>query len=243
MTPASTRMRASGAGGFILIEILVALVVLGIMLGALADAAQSAISRAEVVRERVATASSAVAPEVGGAPWAWGPTVAQASWGPGPILEVAACGAGAGFVVGMWADGWLVGEWSSSGTDVVSVGRQTWVERAGAELVIRLRRADGVWGPPWRLVVPDASCRLDEETGRLRAVDDPIPIDPEVVAVHHPALCASVVQVAGSLPQDASPDGRPFLATVGQEGMCAVSLGDRQQVLTLERGRACDVFF
>jgi len=60
-------------------------------------------------------------------------------------------------VVGLWADGWFLGEWEPDGSGVLQVDARVWADLASDDLTVRVRQAGGAWGPPWRLVVPSGS--------------------------------------------------------------------------------------
>jgi hypothetical protein len=142
--------------GSILLEVLVAIVLMALVLGPLVSSLLAAGRQAESFRAQNHTGAVAGGPEQVRAAWSWGPQVAWAAWQPGQVLALTVQGDPlSGTIVGLWADGWLLGEFGAAadGSAECKVG---WLgARAGQELVARARVGDGAWGPPWRSVVPD----------------------------------------------------------------------------------------
>ncbi len=98
--------------------------------------------------------------------------MSTAWWRPGPVLHIqAASGGDEDRVVGLWADGWFLGEWEPSVDGGVQVGAPAWTDFTGDELVVRVRRVGGAWGPPWRLVIPatDGEILLSQVAGEGEA--------------------------------------------------------------------------
>jgi hypothetical protein len=194
--------------GWVLLEVLAAVALLAILVGPLVTGVIAILERGADT-ERQADGVSASHPE-GADVWVWGDRALEAVWSPGPVLrvEVAATDVVSDAVVGFWAEGWLIGEVSPTESGEATLGGSTWVGRAGQELVIRVRRADGPWGPPWRTLVPDVTGAAvapagGHETGFVgeAVVHSPVAANPQF----------GLEGNAGSLVP--GPSGSPFFAT------------------------------
>ena len=153
--PRSDGLRRSE--GLVLIEVMMAMVLLGLLLVPLVSGVQSIVGSADRIRSRSTGSSGSSYNSWGFEAWEWGEEVSDAWWRPGPILHVQArSGGDEDHVVGLWVDGWFLGEWESTEDGDVQVGAAAWTDVAGHELVARVRRVGGEWAPPWRLAVAAA---------------------------------------------------------------------------------------
>lgn len=146
-----------GKQGFVLLEIMAAVTLLGILIGLLGTAVQRACDSSLSLRDKARTLSATSSERSYAEAWEWGARIESATWSPGPKLVITT-GQDCAFEVeiGAWANGWEVGEWSASSATHLEVGGSTWDGLAGQELAVRARAAEGAWGPPYRTVVPDA---------------------------------------------------------------------------------------
>ena len=212
----------------------------------LSTVVQSTANRAYAMRKTAAGFYEVVSSRGGLDAWEWGPTVESVGWVPGPELRVnVRAEGGSAAVVGLWTDGWFLGEWPvDPGSDTV-VEAPIWSGRKGAQLVIRVREREGSWGPPWRSVVPDAygdiwtgfatadnSAAEANESSEARTVA-------HVFSLGNPALGTSWTdtRVAESVL------GLTFLLPYAGAGHCEVELGGRTQSWPMYEGRALDVYF
>jgi hypothetical protein len=143
--------------GSILIEVLVAIVLLTIILVPLATSMQAAGEQGAAFRAEHGSLATSTASEQARAAWSWGPHVETAVWSPGQELALTVeADLLAETSVGLWADGWFIGEFTPEvdGSVVAKVGLLG--AGTGQELVARVRVGSGIWGPPWRSLVPDA---------------------------------------------------------------------------------------
>ena len=227
------------AGGSILIEVVVAVVLLAVLVVPLATAAQSAVSRAQSVRNQAEHVTDAIK-VTGGEAWEWGTAVASAWWRPGPVLHLEIEERGApDHIVGLWVDGWFVGEESPDPDGRVRVEAPTWSGLFGRELVLRTRERGGAWGPPWRSVVPAADGGIPSPTYAGEGV-----VRGDQAVVHVPTLGNPLLRASwAGAPLDAGPLGMPFVLPPGGSGCCGVSLEGGTQSWWMESGRALDVYF
>lgn len=245
LTPRNVR----SADGSILIEVLVALVVLSLFVVSLSQSINRMLGRAHELGSMVAAVeTTAEAAHDGGMPglWGWGPRVESAVWRPGPCLEVqVGCGGEAGAAVGVWTDGWLGEEHEPDQTGCVSVPSSQLVGLAGAELVIRARGPEGVWGPPLRTVVPDRMGDLSFLTAVTPVGGPTTGLEYDGASLVH-APCRA--NPALDLPwlREGPPaclGGLLFLLPQATPGLCEAGLGGRNQWWPAEEGRAVDVYF
>ncbi len=230
------RLRRSD--GWVLVEVMMAVVLLGLLVVPLAAGVQSATGRANTVRSQAARVSDPPQDPDGGDAWEWGATVSSAWWRPGPSLYIQLeQRSGQDHIAGLWVNGWFQGEVEPDDDGTVRVGAPAWYGSAGEELVVRVRTATGTWGPPWRLVVPaadgvSASSALAGDGGSGETIA-------HVPALANPALRPSWVETS---PQ-ASPPGFPFLLPSPGPGTGEIDLDDRRQFWNTEAGRGLDVYF
>ena len=248
--PARRRTLPAGAAGSILLEVVLAAVLVGLIVGTLATAFAGMVEQARAVRQQPG-AESGVSVAGGSEAWEWGPRVIAAWWRPGPALHVRISGTpdggGGTMCVGLWADGWPVDEMAVPGDDAggasnageLQVGAPTWTDLSGQELVIRVRAADGAWGPPWRLAVAVPS-------GADPAPGSPLgspPSGPTVVA-HRPGMGTSTLQPSwspGAL--TSAPFGLVFAPDPAVSGWGGATLDGRSQWWWMEEGRSVDLYF
>jgi hypothetical protein len=128
---------------------------------------------------------------------------------------------------------------AASSAGELQVGAQTWTDLAGRELVMRVRAADGVWGPPWRLAVA-APSGADPAPGSTQSGP---PSGPTVVT-HRPCSGTSDLQPSWSVGALASaPFGLVFALDPAVSGWGGVTLDGRSQWWWMEEGRSVDVYF
>lgn len=146
----------SGEGGFFLIEVLVAFLLLALFLGPLVEGVLAETHRAVDLQTSAGKQDATDRPAATLAAWTWGPCLKRVSWLPGPelIVEVAGAGQFEDGSVGLWADGWYVEECTPGATGSLRLPANMWSSRAGQELTVRYRLQGRTWGPPWRTVVP-----------------------------------------------------------------------------------------
>lgn len=222
-----------------------AVALLGVLVGGLVSAALSNRSLGSAAVERAANLSGPG--EASADPWAWGGPVVEASWHSGPVLVVGTrfWGSSAGVSVGLWVDGWFLGERQSSDEASVAIGPSLWGGRVGQEVVVRLRMGSGLWGVPWRTVVPDATGMVG---GAAIGIDDGTSsahnLDKGEACVHpralgsltpDPSLSSGVLSV-GAL-------GLPFMLSALPAGTVRVRWAGLDQYWVAEPGRSLDVYF
>jgi hypothetical protein len=232
--------------GFILVEVMVAIVLLALLLTSLVTGAQRALDAAVALRDRAARISSGDPTSQDIEAWEWGPMIERANWGAGPQLSVClGAGVGAGVTVGMWTDGWLLGEWEVSGGEVLRLGAATWYGSAGRELVIRGRADDGGWGPPWRSLVPESNGEANIANSALAVGGvSEVGFERTAIAIHvrswsSPLLSASWTDSTVSN----SAQGVVFVPPACTPGICRVESDGRMQDWVNCDGRKIDVYF
>ncbi len=234
-------------GGWMLAEVMVAVLIAGVAVTFLAASVLSAAQQAGHVRQQAeAVGAQAAAPEVLSA-WTWGAGVLAAEWSPGPVLRVQArveSGGSDPMMMGLWMDGWFQGEWplDDSGTQVFEQG--SWDGCEGAEAVLRVRAAGDAWGSPWRSLVPGPTGVVSLPpmiTGRGAA--SVLAASSEVTSVHVPVAGAGVVETswAPSAHEDAAHG--PLVLTNPAPGAAGVAFQNMTQSWYLQSGRALDVYF
>lgn len=241
-------------GGFTMLEVMVAVIVLGLLTAPLVTSSLSAVGAAHRARLRDGYLAAMAAASGGGEAWEWGSRVESARWQPGPVLDVTVGSMveaeGPAVLVGVWTDGWFLGEHSPESDGLCRIAASEWREGMGREVVIRVREVQEMWGPPWRTIVPD------------RAAEDPTvaEIDPigihgarrlaeEWTAAHAPALANPTVRpgVDGP-PVEVDPLGLVLFMNPAGSGRRDLSVGPEEvegnvQSWYEEDGRAHDVYF
>ncbi len=240
----SEQARGQGTSGFVLIEVMVAVILATILLVPLSGSMHRAIDAARGVEEKLAEAGGTGVP---GSNWNWGPMVNEVGWKPGPELEVLAQGAaGDDLSVGIWAEGWSLGEWPADVNGEVRVSSESWSDDCGKELVIRARAGQGPWGPPWRTMVPDALARASGGSClTMREADMPevSPAEARPV-VHVRSFSSAAVSVCGSaVPTGDCLLGLVFVLPQCSEGCCAAEVGSRLQSWRAAEDRVLDAYF
>lgn len=223
--------------GWVLIEVLVALLLCGILVGGLADCLFSA---ARLVDRLQIKAPALDGPEPGdeGA-WGWGPRIVRAGWISGPALNVdVAAPADGGPVVGVWCNGWQKVQQQLGSSGTIQFDSATWSRWQGAEVTVRVRQADGDWGPPWRTIVPGPSGQIaDAEnesatgTAVIRAV------------VHGLSDAAPELQLAGTDQGEADVAGFPCRVIGSNDGLHQTGFAGSIQHWMGAAGRELDVYF
>ena len=170
--------------GFVLIEAIIAILILGVCLVSLAaglDRLSGALQRAE---GRWVGGSGAA--EVRGAGWDWGARVVRADWRTdGSLALLVLTGpAPTEVIVGIWLDGWLIDEVPVSADGVARVPAGAFVGReAYGEVIVRARTTSSGWGVPWRVVTPEVDVgMLFEFRGHRR----PSRVSPSTFPRHSP---------------------------------------------------------
>jgi len=242
------RRLLQGEAGFLLIEVLVALVLLAIMIVPLAAGVSSGADRASDVRAKEACALLITSDSAALEAWRWGPMTVSLIWDRGPTalihLEVQG-GPGRPAVVGLWVDGWFQGELVPGENGLLEVAAADWAATAGCEVVIRARGPDGAWGPPCRSIVPSADYEPgeDETVGSEISTETGAIGETETVA-HTPALAKPAVGISRSdVPLAVDPLGLVFSVPPEVEGPCGFVIDDSIQYWQMEEGRALDLYF
>jgi hypothetical protein len=242
-------MSPRGQRGTILLEVLVAVVLVGLVVGPLATVLAGLVGQARAVR--VAGSGRSVADRDGGNGLeGWGPRVSAASWRPGPVLRLATDLAGSQdgieAIVGSWVDGWAVGEIpvGADGGEAAALGQVTvpasvWSGLAGGEAVLRVRTGSGVWGPPWRSAVPGVDGTAPS-AGTLSGAQPAVP----TAVVHRPSTGTSKLTVSwAAAPLSARPFPLLFQAGASVQGWGEAALDGGSQWWWMEEGRSVDVYY
>lgn len=226
------------AEGIVLVEVMVAVALLSMLVVPLVTGVHSALRAASGVRDQSAGLSASAQDPAAHAGWEWGEALSAGDWQPGPTLDIHAdSGGGTGRMVGLWADGWYLGEWIPGEDGRVQVGPSAWSDHAGGELVVRVRRSGGPWGPPWRLIIPS--------TDGLSALSE-MSADGGVgqTVAHAPALGNPGLRLSW---MDATPeaivDGLVFVFPFPSPGAYEVELDGRGQSWKIEGSREFDIYF
>ena len=234
--------------GFLLIEVLAALVLLAIMIVPLAAGVSSGADRASDVRAKEACALPITSDSAALEAWRWGPMTVSLIWDRGPTALIhlgGQGGPGRPAVVGLWVDGWFQGQFDSDENGVLEVAAADWAVAAGCEVVIRARGPDCVWGPPYRSIVPSA----DYEPGEDETVGAEVStatgaIGETQTVAHTPALAKPAVGISRSdVPLAVDPLGLLFSVPPEVEGPCGFVIDDSIQSWQMEEGRALDLYF
>jgi hypothetical protein len=227
-----------GNGGVVLIEVMMAVVLMALLIVPLWAGVLSAVGAAEAVRDGTGGPGDAAGDPEAHDAWEWGPAVTNAWWEPGPLLYAQTELEGeVRCVVGLWTDGWFVGEWDTSGNGHIELAASVWSGLTGHEVTVRARREAGVWGTPWRVVVPMAD-------GHAAVPESATDQDAACVVVHVPAHGNPKIGVSWA---DVSPNtdtiGLPITIPTPGLGIPEVGLDDRRQSWKTEATRDLDVYF
>ena len=234
-----SQVRPHASRGWVMLEVMVAVLVAGVLLGPLADAVLSGLNQSVRVREQAEDLSAASLRAASMGDWTWGWAVVSAQWFPGPALEVIPYRFDASVApfVGLWIDGWFCGEWEADPSGFVSLPSATWSGREGREAVVRARAAEGSWGPPWRSLVADSR-------GIVTGVqtEGPSGAGAGEVVVHFSSAANPLLHVSWAetpLTSASSPSiAEDVPATPG-----AVAIDEMLQSWVMEAGRGLDVYY
>ncbi len=231
--------------GSVLIEVMVAIVILGVFLGGLCTAVQRAQGAVADLRARAGVLSPVSLEASVAEAWQWGCLVEGAEWLSGPQMVIRPGeGCWQDCRVGVWCDGWSLGEWSVSAGDVLELAGAVWAGMTGQEVVIRLREVDGPWGPPWRTVVPDEYCLPGLE--RAIAVDSQQfdGLEESVTVMHTRALgVPPLVASWSSVPVFNRAEGVVLALSEAGPGLCSVESYGRTQEWVNNEGRWLDIYW
>jgi hypothetical protein len=223
-----------------------AIVLVGTLVVPLATGIQLATNRAEGLRDRSEALYADGSTVDGSEAWTWGATVESATWEAGPVLRVdVRQDTGAAGAVGLWVDGWHLGEWETDSSGTIAVGPAEWSGRTGSELVIRARGGGGCWGPPWRSFVPDSYCQIVGDRASRDfgpSLSGGVPewqLVAHVPALGNPSLYATWTDG----PFGESVLGLTYLLPLATGGYCELGLDGDSQSWGMEEGRALDVYF
>jgi len=236
----------SGSDGATLLEVMVALVLLALLIVPVALGVDSAVSRAALVRAKADDLAAGYGSTGFGQAWEWGLALTGAVWRPGPALDLTAKVHGEEpVVIGLWCDGWSLGEREVDPQGRLSVQASDLRDLVDGELVVRVRESEGTWGPAWRSVVPDS-------TGAFTSVD-PAPATgdadlaterPPQFIVHAPTLANPSFELSSGYGEaEAAYPGLTFRVPECTDGRSWADLEGRMQSWLMEQGRALDVYF
>jgi hypothetical protein len=232
--------------GSVLVEVLVALVLLGLLIVPLASGLESAVGRTDALRTKSQKVSDAFSNVDGAESWDWGPAVWSAQWRSGPTLGLKIVApSGSDPVIGVWVDGWFLGERSPDAGGSVCLQASELSDLSGRELVVRVREEESVWGPPWRSLVPDASGESFSSEAATQA--DFLSQDAntaEKSVAHAPALANPRLEISwrgAALEADLA--ALLFALPTSTAGRCEAALDEQRQSWWAEAGRALDLYF
>lgn len=233
--------------GFVLVEVMVATFLAVLLVVPLASSMQNLVTMARDLRSDAVDLTKQHAEGGRSAAWTWGPRVASAVWSFGPELEIALTSLEeATGIIGVWAEGWKVGEWEQKGESQLTLSSAVWSELGGRELLIRAREPQGPWGPPWRTIVPDAWGVLPAEDAAAQGTETlgEWAGGEEATVVHVPSFCAPPLKASWtSSPVCGSALGLCFALSPSDAGWCELELGARRQSWFSADGLGLDVYF
>jgi len=225
---------------------MVALVLLALLIVPVALGVDSAVNRSTSVRAQADDLAALCVSSGSGQAWKWGPALTGAVWRPGPALDLTVKVASEErLVVGLWCDGWFLGERDVDPEGMLSVQASDLRDLVDGELLVRVREAEGGWGPPWRSLMPDS-------TGSFSSMDlDPHTDDtdlgtelPPQLVVHAPALANPSFELSSGCGEtEAAYPGLTFRVPECTDGRSWADLEGRVQSWLMEQGRALDVYF
>lgn len=232
-------MKETDCRGWVLLELMTAVVMLAILTGTLSQGILSVCQRGTAL-EKVADCLGSVDSECAES-WSWAAALITLSWDSGPTLRLRLMGGrnASTYFFGLWANGWLMTEANATEGGDAILGPNQWVDRVGQELVIRARSKDGLWGPPWRTVVPDVTGIVPVQSGDISAdvgageivIHLPVAANPEILLVPTGAV---------ALP---GPSGAPFFLSPPPSGLSGIEMDGVSQSWLSESRRSLDVYF
>lgn len=230
----------------ILVEVLVAIVILGVFLGGLSGVFLRSMDAAVKLRGGAGGLATSLLSDGAADAWTWGPMVDGISWDAGPVLGVSpGVGCLGEIEVGIWADGWLLGEWTVHVPEELVLTSSTWEGAIGSEVVVRARKGDGGWGAPWRTVVPDEYGYTAEDAKDVVAEADSSALFLEAKAVSHLRNLGATGLM--SSPSTNTPggvvEGLVVLLADAGSGVCVLESYDRRQSWIQREDRHLDVFW
>ncbi|OFW60567.1 MAG: hypothetical protein A2133_11945 [Actinobacteria bacterium RBG_16_64_13] len=245
MRKAHAAQRALSTEGSILLEVLVALVVLGVLVGPMVTAVHSAVSGAAAARLQMSGARHVPSESSSGRAWGWGPRIADATWRLGPVLQIKVQPVdGAVPVVGIWINGWFTGEQSPEPDGLLSVDSDLLSDRAGQELVVRERMPGEPWGPAWRSTVPDADGSVPGAMAAEGAESGEGAPGAVISLAHAPGLASPALVASWTeAPVASLALGVPLFLAPATTGRCELSLCGGTQSWWMESERVLDVYF
>jgi hypothetical protein len=232
--------------GSVLVEVMVAVILLAVLLVPLAAGMDTAVGRADGVGERAGELAERAGEVRDRGAWEWGPEVASAVWQPGPVLDLELESQnGSERIVGVWIDGWFLGERLPDDRGSVLLKASEMRDCTGGELVVRVRRPDEPWGPPWRSFVPDGTGEFspsDASTHATGSVGGASAAPTSVV--HAPCLANPAFALSWYGLGLGTEAGRcPLVLPTPTAGRCEISLDGQAQSWWMEAGRGLDLYF
>jgi hypothetical protein len=236
----------SACGGTVLVEVMIAVVIAAVLIVPLASAVSRALAQAEDVGARWTRGEGSSGADGLEWAWTWGESIARVCWEPGHRLRVKVrTHQGANSSVGFWVNGWFKEERGlGEGAELV-VDAGAWGIKAGQAVIVRVRRADQPWGPPWRTVVPDGHGQWPDEWAE-EAQGDSVhcPRGEEVTVVHVPGLASPLLSsIEADIGVVDAGAGVPVFLAPSTPGLCDITLDGSTQIWVEEAGRGLDVYF
>ena len=232
--------------GSVLVEVMVAIVILGVFLGGLARTVDRSRDGAAELHARAAAMPGSLLEGGLAAAWEWGAMVDWARWAAGPELMIlSGRGCRGEVTAGIWCDGWFLGEWSLLPGEELLLGEEVWTDRSGSELVVRVRAEDTGWGAPWRTVVPG---EYGENLGPLAeargAVGTSILFNEAEIVAHVRTLGIPPLVLSWSAAKELVEVEGTVLALEGSgTGLCILESDGRAQSWMNREGRGLDVYW
>jgi len=236
-------------GGFLLVEVMVAVLLSALVVVPLATCLQRAARQAQALTVDYGELQETgpQGPSGGSAGiWSWGPAARRVVWRPGPELDIwVDSGASSEIEISIWADGWLLGEWRAQSDGEATTVDMPWSSLTGCELCIRARETSGAWGPPWRCIVPDeygdvGANPASGETDASRSTES----DARALVLHTRSYSTPSIGTswAETMTYENAAGLVFFLPECGP-GHCEVTVGSERQSWHMESDRRLDVYF
>ena len=236
-----------GEEGSLLLEVVVGLLLVSVLTVFLCGTLFSLRGRALQVESRWVGADELQADGESLAAWSWGPRVTGCWSTSGEGVNVAVQGhmGQNEYVLGVWADGWFVGEYPVEGAREVLLSDERWrAIPSGAEVVLRVRAPDSWWGPRWRFLVGSSWPVAREPSSGTSAVADWAPDAAAQAAVHLTASGSVAVTVnEGEVSSRVETTMTPITIPIDACGAISIALGDAVQSWLGEEGRSVDLYF